>query len=100
MARIADGRAGGGVGKPQPDDRRLRKEIAAKWRKVQYDESADAKEPATLTRAEYVWIDDASAGGREAVQRGGVQRPMELCRPSRNIPFSAAKSRKCARLRA
>ena len=50
----------------------VRREMDREKSKVVYDDAADAKEPETPKRAEYVWIDDGLPAGAKPLAGGGV----------------------------
>jgi hypothetical protein len=70
----------------------IRQQIAAEVAKVNYDDSADAKEPAQPPRAEYVWIDDALPAGAKAISDGGVNGKWNFVGKPDHPVFSGEKS--------
>ena len=69
----------------------IRKQISAEVSKIQYDESADAKSPEQLPRAEFVWIDDAIPAGAKAVGPDGINAEWKFVAAPAPV-FSGGKS--------
>jgi hypothetical protein len=70
----------------------VRTRIAAEVAKVPYDETADAKEPEQLARAEYVWIDDDLPPGAKPSSDGGVNGRWNFVSKPQHPVFSGNKS--------
>src|SRR5262249_1938757 len=70
----------------------LRKQVAETLATSKYDDSLDAKEPETLPRAEYVWIEDGLPAGAKAEAGGGVNLPWDFVSQPAHPVYSGAKS--------
>src|SRR5262249_21442280 len=70
----------------------LRQQVAETLATIKYDDSLDAKEPETLPRAEYVWIEDSLPTGAKAETGGGVNLPWDFVSQPAHPVYSGAKS--------
>ncbi len=70
----------------------IRSKIAAEVAKIHYDETADAKEPEQLPRAEYVWIDDAIPSGTRAAGPDAINAAWNFVSKPEHPVFSGGKS--------
>jgi mono/diheme cytochrome c family protein len=76
------------------DERRaeVQQKIAAAVAQVKYDDSGDAKEPAPLKRADYVWIDDTLPKGAKPVFEGHADGQWQFVGKPDHPVFSGEKS--------
>ncbi len=70
----------------------IRKRIGEELAKIMYDDGLDAKEPETLPRADYVWIDDGLPAGAKAEVGGGVNLPWNFVAPPAHPVLSGGRS--------
>jgi hypothetical protein len=70
----------------------IRKVIAEEVARVKYDESADAREPEQLRRAEHVWVDDAIPPGAKSSSDGGPNGSWKFVSAPGHPVFSGTKS--------
>jgi hypothetical protein len=56
----------------------VQKRITAELAKIKYDDAQDAKEPMTLPRADFIWLDDGLPAGAKAEAGGGVNLPWKF----------------------